>query len=125
MWRAACERQRSDTKFSPHAESNLMSPHVHQGAEPLFSYGEHKSVEHAVAAKGDYVVDMQFFGQHLVEPLIAEAAVRHYPDLDSRRQQFGQPDRDAICVQIAAVLERALVEAASGGEALANGADRQ
>ena len=63
-----------------------------------------------VATEADDVVEIQLFGQHLVQFLIAEAAVGHDAHLDPRRQQLGQPDQHAMLVEAAALLERALVD---------------
>src|SRR5208282_5879488 len=63
-----------------------------------------------VAAEADDVVETQLFGQRPVELLVAEAAVGDHAHLDVGRQQFGQPDQQAMLVEAAVVLERALVD---------------
>ena len=63
-----------------------------------------------VAAEADDVVEIQLFGQHLVEFLIAEAAVGNDADFDPRWQQFGQPHQHAMLVEAAVVLECVFVD---------------
>src|ERR1019366_545675 len=58
-----------------------------------------------VAAKADDVIEVQLLGEHPVEFLIAEAAVRNDTDLDSGWQHIGESDEYLIFILVAMVLE--------------------